>query len=30
LADTLRAFFVLVSSPDALPEFPAIQVRCLG
>ncbi|GFR52692.1 hypothetical protein Agub_g15319 [Astrephomene gubernaculifera] len=26
LAEALRAFFVLVSSPDALPEFHAIQV----
>ncbi len=27
LAEALRGFFVLVSSPDALPEFNAIQVR---
>ncbi|KAG2497264.1 hypothetical protein HYH03_004848 [Edaphochlamys debaryana] len=26
LAEALRAFFVLVSSPDALPEFHAVQV----
>ncbi|MEW5300794.1 MAG: hypothetical protein WDW36_003699 [Sanguina aurantia] len=26
ISERMRAFFVLVSSPDALPEFPAIQV----
>ena len=30
LADALRSFFVLVSSPDALPEFQAVQVRRAG
>ncbi len=27
VAEAMRAFFVLVSSPEALPEFQAIQVR---
>lgn len=28
LAEALRSFFVLVSSPDALPEFQSVQVGC--
>jgi hypothetical protein len=29
VADALRAFFQLVSSPEALPEFPLLQARLL-
>lgn len=27
VAEAMRSFFILVSSPDTLPEFRAIQVR---